>query len=81
MGGNIVSKKLTIVDGAAGDWSALYVDGKEYYQGHNIPLHILADVVDNLELIQESDDNSYTEKKGCFPDKLKDIPKECLEEV
>ncbi len=74
-----MSKDLVIVDGNLGDWSALYVNGKEYYQGHDIPLHILAEVVDNLKVYNESGESSYSETKGSFPENLKDIPKDILE--
>jgi hypothetical protein len=68
-------KNLTFVGNDAGDWEALYVDGKLFCQGHEVETYdVLRALGIKCDGFDVSDDEM--EELGCsFPDLLSEIPR------
>lgn len=82
--GQSVSHKIIHV--SIDDWEAVYVDGALEYEGHNIPTHILLNLMAKYKLFDENyesyyiEDELYSDEIGLygFPKSLEDIPEEVL---
>jgi hypothetical protein len=69
------SKKVKIV--GYDDWWGIYVDGKLFYQDHEIPNSILLEAY-GMKLDETEVDGEWMYNEGQLPEKLSDIPKEAL---
>jgi hypothetical protein len=67
--------QLKIIDGE--DWIGIYIDNKLVYEGHNIPLLSLLDLLrqNGLDIDYEiyGCDQKWLEERGNLPEKFEDV--------
>lgn len=41
-------KKLTLITDSVGEWERLIVDGKKYFEGHEVPTFVFIELLESL---------------------------------